>query len=249
MVEGVGHDTLLKLQALSHHQPQAREIGKEEKDFLTDLDLKSHLILSKGLRKIASEIPVYSEEGEGRIEKTKGKSWIIDPLDGTVNFFHQDVFWGLSVALVEDQRTQLGVIYLPALKQLAGVTREGKVFTKGNIVLEVRKGKDISKAQIWLDWGKESEAVLSILPKIKRISLYPQIRLCCTASLLAVAGGKISAYIHPHPAPEDIAAGCLIVEKAGGRVTDLDGNPWTPFSDSIVASNGLLHNQILEALK
>jgi len=79
--------------------------------------------------------------------------------------------------------------------------------------------------------------------------LYPQIRLCSTASLMAVATGKICAYVHPHPAPEDFAAGALIVEKAGGKVTDLQGKPWDIFSKSIVASNGILHEEILNGIK
>jgi len=248
-VEDVGHNNLLKLQALSKHQPVVKEIEKKGKDFLTNLDLVSHSLLSKKLRKIYPKIPIYSEEGKERIKRTRGKSLIIDPLDGSINYFHQDVFWGLSVALVKNSQTQLGVVYLPALKQLAGVTKTGDSFSRGDISLRVRKDRDIARAQIWLDWGKESKAVLLLFPRLGKVSLYPQIRLCCTASLLAVAGGKIAAYVHPNPEPEDIAAGCLIVEKAGGKVTDFEGNPWTPFSKSIVASNGLVHRQILEVLK
>ena len=67
-------------------------------------------------------------------------------------------------------------------------------------------------------------------------------------SLMAVASGKICAYIHPHPAPEDFAAAAFIVEKAGGKVTDLGGNAWDLSSDSIVATNGLLHDQVLKVL-
>lgn len=230
-------------------QPRVRNIESTGKDFLTEADLKSHSLISERLQRLTPEIPVYSEEGEKFDITQRGALWVVDPLDGTVNYFHQDVFWGVSIALVENQRTQLGVVYLPSLNQLAGVAREGDIVTKGNITLGVRSDTNLSWAQIWTDWGKESKAALSILPKLKEVSLYPEIRLCCSASLLAVASGRISGYIHPQPAPEDIAAGCLIVEKAGGRITDFKGNDWAPFSDSIIASNGLLHEQILEAIR
>lgn len=237
-------------QVLLEIQQEAKEIKKERKDFLTEADLRSHSLISERLQELTPEIPIYSEEGEVSIDGTKKAIWVVDPLDGTFNFFHQDVFWGISIAFVENQQTQLGVIYLPALNQLAGATKESDIITEGRgIALKVRTDTDLSRAQIWLDWGKASKAVLSILPKIAAVSLYPQIRLCATASLMAVATGKITAYILPQPAPEDFAAGALIVERAGGRVTDLLGNPWMLLSDSIVASNGVLHNRILKEIK
>jgi len=114
--------------------------------------------------------------------------------------------------------------------------------------LGVRKESQLSEARIWTDWGKESKEALSLFPRMAEISMKPQIRLCSTASLMAVASGKISAYIHPHPAPEDFVAGAFIVEKAGGKVTDLKNKPWSISSDSIVASNGILHDEILKGL-
>jgi myo-inositol-1(or 4)-monophosphatase len=63
-----------------------------------------------------------------------------------------------------------------------------------------------------------------------------------------VATGKIEGYVHPGPTPFDIAAGCLIVEACGGRVTDMEGKPWTAFSKSIVATNGLIHEGVLQLL-
>jgi len=235
-------DILLRIQR------GTKEIKREGKDFLTKADLHSNSIIVSRLRELTPRVPINSEEGDKNLNRTEKEIWIIDPLDGTVNFFHQDVFWGVSVAFVRNRQTELGAIYLPALDVLIGATRDGKIIKRGNFDFGVGKESDLSRAQVWLDWSKESKAVLSILPKIAKVSLYPQIRLCATASLMAVATGKIVAYIHPHPAPEDFSAGYLIVEMAGGKVTDLAGRPCTPFSDSMVASNGKLHNQILEAV-
>lgn len=240
-------------QALLETQPKVEKIEKKGKDFLTSADLKSDSLIFQELRALTPEIPIYSEENEEKVKKEimwKEIMWIVDPLDGTINYFHQDNFWGVSIALVENQKTQLGVVYLPVLNQLVGVTREGKIIRKGNISSwGVRTDTRLSKGQIWTDWAKESiESTLSVFSKLAKSGLSPQIRLCCSASLLMVASGRISAYIHPQPGPEDIAAGCLIVERAGGYVTDLTGKAWTPFSTSILASNSLLHDQIFEVL-
>jgi len=234
---------------LLEYQKKVKEIKKERKDFLTDADLKSNNIILAELKKLTPEIPIYSEEGKEKLQKIDKPIWVVDPLDGTVNFFYQDFSWGVSVALVKNRKTQLGVVYLPALNQLVGVTEKGKIITKGNVVLKVRKDNKLSEAQIWTDWGKGSRAAPLLLSKFREVSLYPQLRLCCTSSLLAVASGKITAYIYPSPGPEDIAAAGLILEKAGGKVTDFQGNPWTPLSKSIIASNGTMHSQILEEIK
>ncbi|MFH1401480.1 MAG: inositol monophosphatase [Parcubacteria group bacterium] len=235
-------EVLLKL------QKDVRKLEKDRKDFLTDADLKSNNIITSMLKSLNPEIPIYSEEN-GETLIGNGKIWVVDPLDGTVNFFHQDYLWGVSIALVENGKTVLGVVYLPALSQMFGTVKGGEIILKGNMLFGVRKEDKLSEAQIWTDWGKDSDEALSLLPELKKISLYPQMRLCATASLMAVTAGKICAYIHPHPAPEDFAAGALIVEQAGGKVTDLQGKPWNVFSTSIVASNKMLHKEILNGIK
>ena len=236
-------------QTLLETQPRVRKLRRRIGDIVTNAELLSHSTILKRLRILTPEIPIFSEEGKEAIRKTSRIIWIVDPIDGTFNYIHRDVFWGISIALVANQQTQLGVVYLPALNRLIGATREGKVITKGNLILHVRPDRNLSEALIWTDWDKKAKVTPSVFVKIGRAGLRPQVRQCCSASLLAVATGNITAFIHPGPGPEDIAAGCLIVEKAGGRVTDLGGNNWTPFSDSIVASNGLLHEQILKAIK
>ena len=233
---------------LLEQQSRVRKL-KTDKDFLTTADLISDKYIARKLQELNLDIPIYSEEKEIDMRNIEGLVWVVDPLDGTVNYFHRDNFWGVSIALVENQQTQIGVVYLPALDQLTGVTINGDAILKG-ITFSVNSETDLAKAQIWTDWTKKGpDVTLSTLEKLAQISLYPQIRLCCTGSLMAVASGKISGYIHPGPKPEDIAAGCLIVEKAGGKVTDFQGKTWTPFSKSIIASNGsIIHNQLLEAI-
>ena len=95
----------------------------------------------------------------------------------------------------------------------------------------------------------QSKRVYDVIKILDRHTLYPQIRNSATAEMMMVACGKIAGYVFLKPEPFDIAAAGLIVERAGGEVTEADGNPWGPFSRSLVASNGAIHNDLLRIIK
>lgn len=207
------------------------------------------------------DIPALSEE-KGGIETCEGYLWVIDPVDGTLNFFLQDDHFGVSIALVENGKTVAGVIYLPARNQLFSASRDmvARFRLTGEKEGEwthprVNQEDNLASAQFWVEWGKEAHGgddhkkVQHILAKLDRRTLYPQIRNCTTASMMAVACGKIAGCVLSKPEPFDIAAAALIVEQAGGKVTHMDGSPWGPFSRSLAVSNGALHEDLLRILK
>ncbi len=239
-------------------QPQVKEIKKPEKDFLTDADLASEEIILETLGEAYDpiRIPFLSEEAGG--EETDDGLFVIDPLDGTVNYSIQDDHWGVSIGFVTetDRTTKTGVIYIPSKDLLfaacAAVPHTWCIDGKVKITTpRVNDKSDLSRSQVWVDpYGVVDEKfALRILRKLRNHTLYPQTRICCTTGLMAVATGKIVGYIHTSPTPFDIAAGCLIIEKAGGKVTDLKGKPWTAFSKSIVATNGRVHDKLLDIIK
>lgn len=218
------------------------------KDFVTDADQMSHRFIAQSLCQLTPDVEIYSEESGTELAETNDWNWIVDPLDGTVNYFHRDSYWGVSIALAYRQVVELAVCSFPAIGELDAALRPSRLLI-GSSTLRVREDRDLSQAQIWTDHIKGSvDPVLDILGRLARHTLYPQIRLCCSASLAAVACGRIAGYVHPAPKPEDFAAAAFLVEMAGGKVTDIQGNPWTVFSKSIVATNGLLHEQLLEVL-
>lgn len=243
-----------------------RQVSRLEsrKDFLTDADLKSEGLILETLKIDFPDIPAFAEESGGK-PLEEGFLWVIDPIDGTYNYFIQDNHWGVSIALVLDGKVTVAVIYLPA---------ENKIFTADTSglpamvnyytslrnedplrVLKVNGHSRLRDTQVWLAWGKEErggedhERVYKAIKVLDEHSLYPQIRNSATADMMRLATGQIAGYVFLKPDPFDIAAAGLIVEKAGGTVTDLEGNPWGPFSRSIVASNGLVHAELLDLLK
>ena len=241
-------------------QPQSRRL-ESRKDFLTDADLESEEVILHTLSSKYPDIPSFSEEKGGK-ETREGYLWVIDPVDGTINFFLGDDHWGISIALVENGRTMAGVIYLPARKQLFSASRniasrlryfDGQESEWKN--LKVNEESNPANSQFWLAWGKEEHGgsdhkkVYDVIKRLDCHSLYPQIRNAASADIMTVALGRIAGHVFPKPDPFDIAAAGLIVEQAGGTVTDMDGKEWSPFSRSLVASNGVIHSELLRILK
>lgn len=216
------------------------------KDLVTTADLVSEKFILEQLAALTPEIPVYSEEAGGGTTQEKPQ-WIVDPLDGTINYSLGDNLWGISVALTDKGQTLLGGVYLPEINFLKITT------IKDSKLPAITSSEAIEKGRLWVDWSKDAEANQKMIQIIQRpdvLSLYPQIRLCCSASMMMVAMGKISAYLHPSPTIEDQAAAGLIVERAGGVVSDWRGNLWTPFSKDLVAAvNSTIHKKVLELIR
>lgn len=244
---------------LRNMQSKSRRLSSR-KDFLTDADLKSEETILRVLANEYPDIPSFSEESGGK-KLMNGYLWIVDPVDGTINFFFGDDNWGISIALVKDGKTVAGAIYLPAKKQLFSasydiIARSRYVDEKETpwVNLSVNQDSNLRESQFWVGWGKEEHGgedhkkVYNVIAKLDRHTLYPQIRNSAIADMMMVACGKIAGYVLPNPEPFDVAAAGLIIERAGGTVTDMDGNLWGPFSKSIVASNGVIHNDLLDIL-
>jgi len=240
-------------------QPQTRRLASR-KDFLTDADLKAEEIILRTLAAEYPDIPSLSEEKGGE-ELTIGYQWIVDPVDGTINFFLQDDHWGVSIALAENGRVIAGTIYLPAKKQLFSAlidiaARLRRVEEKETPWENIKVNQsNLKESQVWLEWGKEEhegndhKKVYEIIERVDRETLYPQIRNSAVADMMMVARGNIAGYVFPKPQPVDIAAAGLIIQQAGGAVTDMEGNAWGPFSRSIVASNGVTHDELLRIIR
>lgn len=217
-------------------------------DFTTSADHASEELIIGLLRAIDGAIPAYSEERRGDIPKT-GLVWIIDPLDGTHNYVRGCGLYGVSIALLENGVPVMSVVHFP---ETGGIYQGHAGFFTGFQTtghMTVSSETNLAKSVVWTDWSKQREGItLAIIERLAGCSVYPTIPMCATQGLIMVARGNTEAYVHPQPAIEDHAAAGLLVQLAGGKVTDMHGAPWTPFSKSIVASNGLIHDSLLDCL-
>lgn len=216
----------------------------------TDLAVEAHLA-----RRIAEAFPAHGIHAEERVrrEPAPGEEhrWVIDPLDGTTNFVHAHPVFCVSIALERSGRGVAGVIYAPCLEELF-IGEAGKGVTLNGNRCRVSEEGDLSHALLATGFAyRQDELSNSNLENWARLSLRARgLRRCGAAALdLAhVACGRYDGFWEIYLSPWDVAAGALMVEEAGGRVTDLAGGDRWRDGWEIVASNGPLHEEIRSLL-
>ncbi|MBN2330328.1 MAG: inositol monophosphatase [Candidatus Aenigmarchaeota archaeon] len=219
-------------------------------DVVTEADLEAEELIVSSIRKKHPGHGFLAEEG-GESQGKEDMTWIIDPLDGTNNYTYGLPIFGVSIALVKGKEPVLGVINVPVFGQLFHAVKGRGSFMNGKPIKV--SGRDRLQDSMMLydsDFVKSKTEILYSLDSItKRVN---RIRMLGAASVqfVQIAMGNADAWTEQSTNPWDIAAGCLIVEEAGGKVTDFDGKPWNPWMKNLVASNGTrIHGEILELLK
>lgn len=203
-----------------------------------------------GLSTLIPEAGFIAEEGSGSMNQS-GLNWIIDPLDGTTNYLHGIPAWCTSVALIDGSELILGVIHDPNRNETFTAYRDQGAALNGTS-FRVSEEKKLSQSLIatgfpYDDFGRQEEYLdlLGFLTKNTR-----GIRRLGSAALdLAyVAHGRFELFYEYGLNPWDVAAGILIVQEAGGRVSCFDGSNNPIFGDDILASNGFTHDEMMRAI-
>lgn len=195
-----------------------------------------------------SDHNILSEE-IGSIDKGSDYTWIIDSLDGTMQYIHGHPNFSTSIALAYRNEIVFGSVYNPILNELFYAEKKMGAFLNGNRIM-VSQTSELDQAFIGSSaYGsykiaKKGKAFLNLFYSIKNIRVYgsPALDLCY------VACGRFDARITSSTEPWDHSAGCLIVEEAGGKVTEWDGNYWNIQSKSVLATNEILHQELLEKI-
>ena len=174
--------------------------------------------------------------------------WIIDPIDGTKSYIRGIPTWGCLLARETHGRVDLGILYLPPLRQTLWATRGGGAFLDGQRLRVSRQAT--LRGSYLMNGGLDAFRSRGALARLGRLAARSAIISSpgdCTAYRW-VAGGHADAVIEAAISPWDIAALKVIIEEAGGRLTDWRGRDSHMISD-VVASNGLLHPAVLKALR
>ena len=220
-------------------------------DWVTEVDLASERAIAALLTQETPGIPLVGEESGGRSAE---RYWLVDPLDGTTNFMHGFPVIGVSVALVVEGRPAAGCVHAPFLAETFAVARgSGSYRWKGSgedppSVVEVA---DRSPAQAIVATGfpfrhKENlPRYLSVLGEA--LELFEDLRRpgAATLDLAWSASGIFDGFFELGLAPWDVAAGALLIEEAGGRVTDWTGGP-DILSGDILAGSPAIHEALLQ---
>jgi myo-inositol-1(or 4)-monophosphatase len=230
--------------------PAKVETKRSPIDLVTEIDKGAETLIRRLLKR---SFPSFGFLGEEHGAHNSGAEyrWIIDPIDGTMNFVHGIPLFGVSIALAQGRHLLAGVILDPSRRELYTATRGGGAFLNGRRI-HVSKTKRLSHSILSTGFSakfrKQPEPYLSWFRKFES-SCHAVRRVGTTVLCLAwVASGRMEGFYEQDLWPWDVAAGTLLVQEAGGRVSDFAGKPPALENGRLVASNGLIHRAILNTL-
>ncbi|MBK9383942.1 MAG: inositol monophosphatase [Planctomycetes bacterium] len=239
------------LQHFERLDPTRIERKSTHRDLVTAADLASERTILQAVRARYPGHAIHAEE-EGRSGSPDAPTWIVDPLDGTINFVHGLPAFGVSIALYEGGEPRVGVVHLPKLGETFSARAGGGAFLAGRPI-RVARTSELKDALVATgfpyergDPERDNAALFA--------HLYPQVRDlrrwgAASADLAFVACGRFDAFWELDLKPYDVAAGALLVREAGGVVTDLrGGNEWL-HGGSVVCGPPVLHAALQRELR
>lgn len=220
------------------------ETKSSEVDFVTETDRLVEEMLTQG---ISARFPDHRFIGEesvssgAKCELTDSPTWVIDPIDGTMNFVHCNPNICISVALLVNKKAEIGIIYSPALEQMYWARAGQGAFLNGEQI-HVSGQEDLSKALLVCEIGTHriKERMACTIANLQL--LIPQVHGIrssgsCALNLATVAAGAADVYFECGIHAWDIAAGDIIVREAGGAVLDFQGGPFDLMSRRVLCAS------------
>ncbi len=235
-------------------------IDKGKQGLATEADLLSEAYVMKEIRKaypthqILSEEDAFTQSLKLEGPKSDEYMWLIDPLDGTNNFYNKVPFFAVSLAFAKGSQTLVGVVYNPVTCELFYAIKG-----KGAYLIRLVGDKEV---KIRLKQSKHqkafNEALLSANLTGKRVEKdlvkrFPEVRAMrrfgsAALELSYVAAGMLDAYWEYKLQPWDVAAAGLICEEAGVKISDIEGGVFQPFCKSVLAANPTLYSELKSIL-
>lgn len=221
-------------------------------NLVTEADLSSQRLITEELSRLFPNIPVVGEEGETVTLWQATSYFLVDPLDGTLNFLRGIPFFAVSIALVWKGTPVVGVVHAPVLGETFYAARGGGTFLNGNRLRRQKEKpvRDSIAVTGWpynpslMSWARQSISL------VQREVHEVRILGACSLEMCYVAAGFVDVYWEIGLCPWDLAAGWVIVKEAGGVVTDVDGSAFNLLSGRVLAaSNKVLHRKIVHILE
>jgi myo-inositol-1(or 4)-monophosphatase len=223
---------------------------KGETDLVTEVDLASERLIVSRLLEAFPDHTVLAEEKHS-VMRRNSHTWIIDPLDGTTNYVHRYPAFSVSIGLEIDGELQWGIVYNPNLEEVF-TARRGEGAFCNQVRLQVSKIGSLRESLLATGFPYDLRD-----RERNNLDLFNAFMLCtqgvrrtgsAALDLCSVAAGRFDGFWETWLSPWDTAAGHLMVREAGGMVTDFRGRPGSIYDPPCVASNGLIHKQMLEVI-
>ena len=226
---------------------------KGEIDLVTEADPAAEKIILEILGKEHPEVEILAEESRSVYNAIpKETVWIVDPLDGTTNFAHGFPWFAVSIAYTKKGKSLAGVIYAPMLDELFCACHGHGAWLNGR-KMKVSATEKLTRSLLATgfpyDVRQRPEKVMAALEKVLTRSQGVRRAGAAALDLAYVACGRLEGFWEIKLKPWDTAAGILLVEEAGGMVTDFQGGPYSPFIPEIISSNGHVHGELVGLLK
>jgi len=223
---------------------------KHAHDYVSYVDKNSEQMIVAALRKLLPEAGFITEEGSAG-HTDEQYVWVVDPLDGTTNFIHGFAPYAVSIALCKGRQIVMGVVYEIVADECFYAWQNGGAWLNRQ-PLHVGASA-INDALLCLQLPYNSDAYKPVIKKLidRFYGNVGSIRMMGSAAiaLCYVAAGRLDAYAERYIGQWDYMAGALIVKEAGGKVSDYDGADYFMEGDSIVATNGVVHEDLLTTIR
>jgi myo-inositol-1(or 4)-monophosphatase len=221
-------------------------------DLVTEVDHACEALIVSSLRAERPGDAILAEEGGGEDDPDASWRWIIDPLDGTTNYAHGYPRFCVSIGVSHEGEPAVGVVYDPLLDELYAASRGGGASLNGRAIRvssETTLGNALLATGFAYDVRRSPEDNLDHFAHFVKSVRGLRRDGSAALDLCYVAAGRFDGFWELKLHPWDVAAGSLIVEEAGGRTSDLAGNPPRGDGRETVASNGHLHDAMIDLLQ
>ena len=236
---------------LSHFQEdqQLLKLRSSVKEAVTRYDKMVDELIIQEIRRQYPDHSLLTEES-GLLEGNPDWLWIVDSLDGTANFADSNHLFSVCLAVMHKGELALGAIYAPAINELY-LAEKGNGAYLNQRRIHVSETSHLGQSYLFYCEGgeRDRERTGALFSRV-----YPEVidlRKLGSAGLETawVAAAKGEAYFTTKIEPWDVAPGVLLVQEAGGKVTDFNGKPWQPETSDLVFSNGRVHTAIISLLQ
>ena len=226
-------------------------VAKGDRDFATDVNLHIETAIRESLAAATPEVPFLGEE-EGGAALAGRSVWVLDPIDGTINFSKSSPLCAISLSLVVNGQPVLGIVNTPFLGERFVARQGGGAYVNG-VPIAIADMGDLHEAVVGLADFKvgvgseqENRVHLALLGRLAHRCLRVRMHGSAALDLAWLAAGRLHATAMLSNLPWDVTAGLLLVREAGGRVFDFDGSPHDETSQYTLAAAPSLAEPLLE---
>ena len=242
----LAQETAAAAAVLLQARPDSFDISEKSsaRDFATQMDHASEQLIVSSLLAARPGDGIIGEEGAHR-PSTSGITWVIDPIDGTVNYFYNLPGWNISIAAKDEEGVLVGVVSAPTLNSLWHATRGGGAFLNGKRI-HCSSADDLKDSLIATGFSydleervRQGEKIASLIPRVRDIRRNG----AAAVDLCYVASGAVDGYFETGLKEWDLAAGGLIAKEAGAVITGRNGLP--AGESMVIAAGPALHELLI----